>query len=113
MIWRVGIRKPFLIPNNFVTDLSVEDLRLSSKLHIRLGPGGHSCNGCYSGGRDQENRGWKLAWATSSVRPYLEKTLHKKGLEEWLQVKALSSNPISPANNNNNNKKPAHQGGYC
>jgi hypothetical protein len=27
------------------------------------------------------------------VRPYLEKTYHKKGLVEWLQVQALSSNP--------------------
>jgi hypothetical protein len=29
------------------------------------------------------------------VRPYLKKkkTLHKKGLVEWLKVKALSSNP--------------------
>jgi hypothetical protein len=27
------------------------------------------------------------------TRPYLKKTLHKKGLVEWLKVKALSSNP--------------------
>jgi hypothetical protein len=27
------------------------------------------------------------------MRPYLEKIHHKKGLVEWLQVKALSSNP--------------------
>jgi hypothetical protein len=27
------------------------------------------------------------------MRPYLEKTLHKKGLVEWLKVWALSSNP--------------------
>jgi hypothetical protein len=26
-------------------------------------------------------------------RPYLKNTLHKKGLVEWLKVKALSSNP--------------------
>jgi hypothetical protein len=26
-------------------------------------------------------------------RDYLEKTLHKKGLVEWLKVQALSSNP--------------------
>jgi hypothetical protein len=29
--------------------------------------------------------------ANSSLRPYLEKTHHKKGLAEWLKVKALSS----------------------
>jgi hypothetical protein len=27
------------------------------------------------------------------VRPYLEKALHKKGLMEWLKVKAPSSGP--------------------
>jgi hypothetical protein len=27
------------------------------------------------------------------MRPYLEKTLHKKGLVEWFKVNALSSNP--------------------
>jgi ribosomal protein S21 len=26
-------------------------------------------------------------------RPYLKKTLHKKGLVEWLKLKSLSSNP--------------------
>jgi hypothetical protein len=27
------------------------------------------------------------------MRPYLKKTLHKKGLVEWLKVKALNSTP--------------------
>jgi hypothetical protein len=27
------------------------------------------------------------------MRPYLEKTFTRKGLVEWLKVKALSSNP--------------------
>jgi hypothetical protein len=27
------------------------------------------------------------------VKPYLEKILHKKGLVEWLKVKALSLSP--------------------
>jgi hypothetical protein len=27
------------------------------------------------------------------MRPYLKKIHHKKGLMEWLKVKALSSNP--------------------
>jgi hypothetical protein len=35
----------------------------------------------------------KPAQANSSKRPYLEKTLHKKGLMEWLKVKALRSSP--------------------
>jgi hypothetical protein len=39
-----------------------------------------ACNPSYSGGRDQENQGSKTAQANSSTRPYLEKTLHKKGL---------------------------------
>jgi hypothetical protein len=31
-------------------------------------------------------------------RPYLEKTLHKKGLVEWLKVQVLSSTPILKKN---------------
>jgi hypothetical protein len=27
------------------------------------------------------------------VKPYLKKTHHKKGLVDWLKVKALNSNP--------------------
>jgi hypothetical protein len=50
----------------------------------------HACNPSYSGGRDQEDCGSKPPWANSSARPYLEKTIHKKGLK-WL--KALSSSP--------------------
>jgi hypothetical protein len=34
------------------------------------------------------------------MRLYLKKTLHQKGLVEWLKVKALSSNP-SPAKKQN------------
>jgi hypothetical protein len=37
-----------------------------------------ACNPSYSGGRDLEDHGSKPAWANSSVRPYLEKTHHKK-----------------------------------
>jgi hypothetical protein len=47
----------------------------------------HACNPSYSGGRDQEDHGFK------PVRPYPEDTHHKKGLPEWLKVKALSSSP--------------------
>jgi hypothetical protein len=35
-------------------------------------------NPSYSGGRDQEDCGSKPAWANSSVKPYVKKTLHKK-----------------------------------
>jgi hypothetical protein len=38
----------------------------------------HIFNSSYSGSRDQEDLGLKLAVANSSARPYLEKTLHKK-----------------------------------
>jgi hypothetical protein len=40
----------------------------------------------YSGGRDQEDCGSKPAWANSWQDPILKKTLHKKGLVEWLKV---------------------------
>jgi hypothetical protein len=46
----------------------------------------YACDPSYSGGRDQEDLGSKPAWANSPVRPYLEKTLHKKVLVEWLKV---------------------------
>jgi hypothetical protein len=46
----------------------------------------HTCNPWYSGGRGEEDQGSKPAQANSSMRPYLEKTLHKKGLMEWLKV---------------------------
>jgi hypothetical protein len=59
----------------------------------------HTCNPSYSGGNDQEHCSLKLTWANSSARPYLEKqTLHKKGLVEWLKVKALGSNPSTTKN---------------
>jgi hypothetical protein len=53
----------------------------------------HTCNPSYSGGRDQEDRGSKPAWANSLRNPFLEKPITKIGLVEWLKVKALSSNP--------------------
>jgi hypothetical protein len=58
----------------------------------------HACNPSYSGGRDQEHGGSKLAWANS-----LRKNYHKKRLVEWLKVKALASNP-STAKNKTKNK---------
>jgi hypothetical protein len=52
----------------------------------------HACNPSYSGGRDQENHAKPVQ--AKFVRPYLKKKpFTKKGLVEWLKVKALSSNP--------------------
>jgi hypothetical protein len=42
----------------------------------------HACNPKYSGGKNQEDRGWMPAWTNSSRNPPLKKTHHKKGLEE-------------------------------
>jgi hypothetical protein len=53
----------------------------------------HTCNPSYSGSRNQEDHHAKPAQANSSAKPYLKKTLHKKGLVEWLKVYALSSSP--------------------
>jgi hypothetical protein len=50
----------------------------------------HTCNPSYSGGRDQEARDSKPAQANSSQDPISKH--HKKGLVEWLKMKALSSN---------------------
>jgi hypothetical protein len=66
-------------------------------------PVAQACNPSYSGGRDQEDRGSKPAW------PYLEKPLHKKGLVEWLKVKALSSSPSIAKNKTNKQKKEVEQ----
>jgi hypothetical protein len=46
----------------------------------------HTCNPSYTGGRDQEDHGLKTAQANSLQDPILKKTLHKKGLLEWLKV---------------------------
>jgi hypothetical protein len=54
-------------------------------------PVAHTCNPSYSGGRDQEGHGSKPAGANSSLTPYLEKPFTKKGVVEWLKVKALRS----------------------
>jgi hypothetical protein len=62
----------------------------------------HSCNPSYSAGRDQEDHGSKPVSSKSFMTPYLEKTHRKKGLVEWLKVKALSSNPSTAKNNNKN-----------
>jgi hypothetical protein len=39
----------------------------------------HAYNPRYSGGRDQEDHGSKLAWANSSWDPILKKKSQKKG----------------------------------
>jgi hypothetical protein len=53
----------------------------------------HTCNPSYSGGRDQEDCGSKPTLGKWFSRPHLKKSHHKKGLVEWLKVKALSSSP--------------------
>jgi hypothetical protein len=53
----------------------------------------HTYNPSYSGGRDQEDSSLKSDWANSSQDPILKKPITKKGLVEWLKMKALSSNP--------------------
>jgi hypothetical protein len=37
----------------------------------------HACNPSYSGCRNQQDHGSKLPQANGSVRPYLEKKIHK------------------------------------
>jgi hypothetical protein len=53
----------------------------------------HTCNSSYSEGRDEEDRDLKPARANSLRDPIWKKPMTKKGLVEWLKVKALSSNP--------------------
>jgi hypothetical protein len=49
----------------------------------------HAYNSSFTGGRDQEDRSSKPAQGNSSGDPILKKTLHKKGLVEWLKAQAL------------------------
>jgi hypothetical protein len=44
----------------------------------------HVCNPCYLGGRSGGSGGSQFK--ASPGKPYLEKTLHKKGMVEWLKV---------------------------
>jgi hypothetical protein len=53
----------------------------------------HACDPSYSGGRGQEDRCLKPAWANGLQVPISKKPITKKGLVEWLKVLALSSNP--------------------
>jgi hypothetical protein len=65
----------------------------------------HACNLSYSGGRAQEDRGWKPARANSSRDPILKKTFTKIGLVEWLKVKALTSSPSTAKKQNKTEKQ--------
>jgi hypothetical protein len=47
----------------------------------------YACDPSYSGGRDQEDRGLKLA-RENSCKTLSRKTPHKNRLVEWLKVKA-------------------------
>jgi hypothetical protein len=49
-----------------------------SNFHFAWVPLAHTYNPSYSGGRDQEDRGLKPAWANRFLRPYLEKTHYLK-----------------------------------
>jgi hypothetical protein len=65
----------------------------------------HACDPSYSGGRNQEDHGSKPAWANSLQDPISKKPFTKKGLVEWLKVKALSSNPSTTKKQNKQTEK--------
>jgi hypothetical protein len=53
-----------------------------------------ACNLSYSGSRDQEDRNSKPSLGKEFMQPYLgRRNFTEKELVEWLEVKALSSNP--------------------
>jgi hypothetical protein len=65
----------------------------------------YAYNPSYSGGRDQEDCSRKPAWANSSQDPSSKNPSQKKrGLVEWLKVKALSSIPSTEKKLLNNSK---------
>jgi hypothetical protein len=53
----------------------------------------HACNPSYSGGRVQEDRGWRSGWA-NSLRSYLEKNNHKKGWWSGLRYRSWVQIPV-------------------
>jgi hypothetical protein len=53
---------------------------------MRPGAVAHTCNPSYSGGRGQEEHGWKPAQANGSQDPISKKFITKIGLVEGLQV---------------------------
>jgi hypothetical protein len=69
------------------------NLRVLSKIHVRLGVVVHTCNPSYLGGRDKGVFQFEVSPGKKLARLYLENTHHKKGLVEWLRVWVLSSNP--------------------
>jgi hypothetical protein len=58
----------------------------TNKLTIKPGAGGSRLSSQYSGGREQEDLGWRPAWANSSRDPILKKPITKKGLVMSLKV---------------------------
>jgi hypothetical protein len=56
-------------------------------------PVAHACNPSCSGSKDQEDDGLMPAGANSSQDPISKTPITKKGLVEWLKVKALSLSP--------------------
>jgi hypothetical protein len=73
--------------------------RICLKTKQSWAPLAHTRNPSYSGGRDQEDPSSKPSWAKSSLNPILKKPITKKGLEEWLKVKAQSSSPSTTKQN--------------
>jgi hypothetical protein len=80
--------------------------RWFSNLYAGCVPVAHACKSSYSGGRDQEDCGWKSAWANSSQDPISKKkTHHKKGLVEWIKMEAPSSSPSTAKTNKQKSEK--------
>jgi hypothetical protein len=64
-------------------------------------------NPSYSGGRDQEDHGLKPIQASSSRRPYLEKSFTKKRASGLAQGKGPESSNARTARKKKKKKKPS------
>jgi hypothetical protein len=60
----------------------------------------HACNPSYSAGRDEKDHSSKTVWTNRLTAPISKNPshTHKKGLVEWLKVKALISSPGTSKN---------------
>jgi hypothetical protein len=56
--------------------------KATTTIYINQAPVAHACNPSCSGDKDQEDPWFKASQGKQFARPYVENTLHKKGLVE-------------------------------
>jgi hypothetical protein len=80
LISRKQLFPPSLVvhTSNCLATLIKNHLNIYVRVYFCWAPVAHSCNPSYSRSRDQEDHGWKPAWANSSRDPILKKPFTKQ-----------------------------------